>query len=210
MFRALLEHCSRRRRTLALDWRGHGGSAPATHDFGSTALVDDALAVIETSDPGHVVPVALSHAGWVALELRRQLGARIPKLVLLEWIVSEAPPPFLEALQGLRSPQRWRQTVEGLFGLWLHGVEQPELVRFVREEMGAYDFQMWSRAARTRSPTTPAISPRSKPSPPRIPGLPRAGPTRAATSRCSRCPRRSPKRSKASSAEQPWSGQAAD
>lgn len=84
----------------------------------------------------------------MAIELRRRLGDRIPKLVLLEWIVTEAPPPFLDALSGMQSPERWRQTVEAIFGLWLHGVDNPRLTRFVREGMGAYGFEMWSRAAR--------------------------------------------------------------
>lgn len=94
------------------------------------------------------MPVALAHAGWVAIELRRRLGDRVPKLVLLDWIVLEAPKPFLDALQGMQSSDRSRQTVEHIFSLWLEGVDNPELHRFVREEMGSYGFDMWARAAR--------------------------------------------------------------
>jgi pimeloyl-ACP methyl ester carboxylesterase len=78
-------------------------------------LADDALAVIEASQADRVVLVAMSHAGWVAIELRRRLGARIPKLVLLDWIVLEAPPPFLTVLQALQDPAEWQQTREQLF-----------------------------------------------------------------------------------------------
>lgn len=33
---------------------------------------------------------------------RRRLGARVPRLVLVDWIVSEAPPPFRDGLQAMR------------------------------------------------------------------------------------------------------------
>jgi pimeloyl-ACP methyl ester carboxylesterase len=52
-----------RRRVLALDWRGHGGSEAATAPFGADELVEDAMAVIEVSGARSVVSVALSHAG---------------------------------------------------------------------------------------------------------------------------------------------------
>ncbi|MDR5694420.1 MAG: alpha/beta fold hydrolase [Armatimonadota bacterium] len=104
VFDELTRRCAQWRRTLAIDWRGHGQSERPTDDFGASDLADDALAVVEASQADRVVPVALAHAGWIAIELRRRLGARIPKLVLLDWIVLEAPPPFLGALQSLQDP----------------------------------------------------------------------------------------------------------
>jgi pimeloyl-ACP methyl ester carboxylesterase len=105
-------------------------------------------AVIEASGAEKIAPVTISHAGWIAIELRRRLGERIPKIAFLDWIIVEAPPPFLEALKGMQSPERWRQTVDHILSLWLHGVENPALEHFVREEMGACGFEVWSRAAR--------------------------------------------------------------
>lgn len=148
VFDQLAARCAARRRTLALDWRGHGRSEVPGGDFGASALVDDALSVIEASGAEHVVPVALSHAGWIAIELRRRLGSRVSKLVVLDWIVLEAPPPFLGALQSLQDPARWQQTREQLFSMWIHGLDIPELSRYVREDMGSYGFDMWSRAGR--------------------------------------------------------------
>lgn len=148
VFNQLAARCAARRRTLALDWRGHGRSEVPWGDFGASALVDDALSVIEASGAEHVVPVALSHAGWIAIELRRRLGSRVSKLVVLDWIVLEAPPPFLGALQSLQDPARWQQTREQLFSMWIHGLDIPELSRYVREDMGSYGFDMWSRAGR--------------------------------------------------------------
>lgn len=148
VFDQLATRCAARRRTLALDWRGHGQSEAPAGDFGASALVDDALSVIAASGAERVVPVALSHAGWVAIELRRRLGPRVSKLVLLDWIILEVPPPFLRALQSLQDPTQWQQTREQLFSMWLHGLNIPELTRYVREDMGSYPFEMWARAGR--------------------------------------------------------------
>lgn len=136
------------RRCLSLDWRGHGQSDTPLGDFGSNDLVDDALSVIESSGAACIVPVALSHAGWVAIELRRRLGSRISHLVFLDWIILEAPPPFLEVLQSLQDPSHSHQAREQLFDMWLHGIDTPALVQYVREDMGSYGFDMWARAGR--------------------------------------------------------------
>jgi pimeloyl-ACP methyl ester carboxylesterase len=148
VFDELAGRCAQWRRTLAIDWRGHGQSERPTDDFGAGDLATDALAVIEASQADLVVPVALSHAGWVAIELRRRLGPRIPKLVLLDWIVLEAPPPFLGALQSLQDSAQWQQTREQLFSMWLQGLDIPALTHYVREDMGSYPFEMWARAGR--------------------------------------------------------------
>lgn len=148
VFDQLVAQCAAQRRTLSLDWRGHGKSEAPAADFGANELVDDALAVIEASGVERVVPVALSHAGWVAIELRRKLSLCVSKLVLLDWIILEAPPAFLAVLQSLQDPTQWQQTREQLFSMWLHGLRIPELTRYVRKEMGSYPFEMWSRAGR--------------------------------------------------------------
>ncbi len=83
-FGALADRLSAGHRTLTIDWRGHGESEPATGDFGVEDLVDDAASLIEQRGAGRVVPVAAAHAGWVAIELRRRLGAGlIPGIVFL-------------------------------------------------------------------------------------------------------------------------------
>lgn len=153
VFAELAPLCGRARRTLTLDWRGHGGSAPAAAEFGAAELVEDALAVLDASGVERVVPVTNAHAGWVALELRRRLGARVAAIVLIDWLVLDPPPPFLDALAGLQDPARWQATREQLFAMWLHGVDDPGVTRLVREVMGAYDAAMWARAARSIAAT---------------------------------------------------------
>lgn len=135
-------------RVLTMDWRGHGGSSSPASDFGASELVDDALAVIAASGARRVVPVATAHAGWVAIDLRRRLGDRIAKLVLVDWIVTDPPPPFLGALAAMQDPAKALQVRDQLFAMWTQGVQHPGVLRYVREDMGAYPAAMWSRAGR--------------------------------------------------------------
>lgn len=147
LFAAVGDRLARSRRVAALDWRGHGDSGPAPVDFGLPELVEDALAVITATGAQQVVPVAISHAGWVAIELRRRLGPRVPAVVLLDWLVLDPPAPFLQALAALQDPERWRPTREQLFALWLESAPAA-VADQVRREMGRYGFEMWSRAGR--------------------------------------------------------------
>jgi pimeloyl-ACP methyl ester carboxylesterase len=147
VFDTLVEEMGKHRRALSLDWRGHGESYRPGADFGQAELVEDALDVI-ASESGPVVPVALAHAGWVAVELRRRLGPdRVPALVFLDWMVLGAPPPFLDALAGLQREDSWEAVRSGLFDMWTTGLEIPELSSYV-DSMGDYGFDMWSRAGR--------------------------------------------------------------
>ena len=151
--RAVFQHLtpvlSRDCRVIALDWRGHGASDMPRHDFTADDLVTDALAVIERSGARQVVPVTVSHAGWVGIELRRRLGAeRVPRLALLDWIVLDPPPPFLGALDALQDPQRWRAARDQLFSMWLGGTDHPEVGPHLRDRMGAHGAGMWARAGR--------------------------------------------------------------
>jgi pimeloyl-ACP methyl ester carboxylesterase len=135
-------------RTLAVDWRGHGDSESPVGDFGFSDLVEDAVAVIDDSEADEVVPVAAAHAGWVAIELRRRLGAeRVQHLVFLDWMVLGAPPPFLEALAGMAAPATTRMVVDQVSTMWLADLDLPALSAYVAS-MTAQPDDMWARAAR--------------------------------------------------------------
>lgn len=136
------------RRVLSLDLRGHGRSSRDVGDFGFAQLTDDAVAVIEASGARTVIPVALSHAGWLALELRKRLGDRIPKLILLDWIILDPPAPFLNALAALQENESWRQVRDQLFAMWRADTDNEQLSAFLSTDMGEYPFEMWARAGR--------------------------------------------------------------
>lgn len=136
------------RRVLSVDWPGHGESAAPDKDFGYTDLVDALAATLDHAGVGRVVPVALSHAGWAAIALRRRLGAEtVPGLVLLDWMVLGPPPPFLDALAGLQQPESWQQVRSGLFAMWKSDLRVPGLAEYI-DSMGGQGFEMWSRAGR--------------------------------------------------------------
>lgn len=147
-FDDLASRLSPRHRVLNMDWRGHGESSSTEDDFGNAELVEDALAVIAASGAKRIIPVATSHAGWVAIELRRRLGDRVPKIVLVDWIVMDPPPPFLGALSAMQNSAQALGVRDQLFGMWTDGVEHTGVLRYVRENMGAYPATMWSRAGR--------------------------------------------------------------
>lgn len=146
-FGPLAERLAARRRVIRLDWRGHGDSGRPDADFGHDELADDAMAVIEATGVRRVVPVSQAHGGWPAIRLRRRLGDRVTKIVLLSWMVLDPPPPFLTVFGMLQDPGRWQQGLDDLLAGWLAGAPQA-VADWVRRERDRYGFDMWSRAAR--------------------------------------------------------------
>jgi len=148
VYRELVPLLASRHRVLSLDWRGHGDSDRPADDFGTAALTADALAVVDASLARTMVPVALAQAGWVAVALRRLLGPRVPRLVLLDWLVLEAPPAFRRTLDDLQSEPLWEKARETLFAAWRGDSAEPAVARFLEAEGARHGFDMWARAAR--------------------------------------------------------------
>jgi pimeloyl-ACP methyl ester carboxylesterase len=147
-FGELVSICAPQRRCLVIDWPGHGESGTPDSDFGDKDLIDAAKAVIEKSKATRVIPVSTAHAGWVAIELRRQLSERIDKIALLDWLVLDPPAPFLEGLRGLQSPNHWKQVRDALFATWLSEIGDAKIIDQVQRDIGSYGYEMWSRAGR--------------------------------------------------------------
>jgi pimeloyl-ACP methyl ester carboxylesterase len=148
--RSVLDGLARRlsgsRRTLVTDLRGHG-ALRSEDDFTSGDVVDDLVALLAERAVGRVVPVALSHAGWLGVELRRRLGAeQVPGLVLMDWMVLGPPPGFTEALAGLQGPE-WSGVRAALLAMWTAGTDVPALREYV-DSMGTYGRTHWQRAGR--------------------------------------------------------------
>ncbi len=148
VWRKIVPIASQYRRVLCMDWRGHGESETPAADFGASDLVADAQAVIAASGAERVVPVANAHAGWIAIELRRRLGDTIAGLALVDWIITEAPPPFLAVLEGFQDPNRWERARDTLIGMWLSGAVDPEERAYVTDHMAHVSQVMWARAGR--------------------------------------------------------------
>lgn len=147
-YKDLVGVCAPKRRCLVIDWPRHGDSGMPEGDFGEKELVDAAKEVIRKSGARKVVPVAAAHSGWVAIDLYRELPDTIHELVLLDWLVLQPPQGFLEGLKGLQSPTQWKQIRDALFTEWLSGIDNAKVSGYVREGMGAFGYEMWSRAGR--------------------------------------------------------------
>ena len=146
IFDPLIARAGKGRRVIALDWRGHGESGPSEGDFGASELLEDALAVVAASGVKRVIPVAQAHAGWIAIDLARRLGDRVPGLVLTSWMLFAPPPPFADMLAALQEETRFAEAREKLVGMWLAG-GPPHVVDAIRSMTARYGPAMWARAA---------------------------------------------------------------
>jgi pimeloyl-ACP methyl ester carboxylesterase len=148
VFDGLVSRLGAGRRAVAVDLPEHGESPRAGLDFTTTDVVDAAITLVGSLGIHRVVPVALSHAGWVAVGLRRRLGAtRVPGVVLLDWMVLGTPPGFDDALAGLGDDTAWPDVRAALFGMWTEGVDEPAVHQYVAS-MGEYGAAHWQRAGR--------------------------------------------------------------
>lgn len=140
--------CARNRRVIALDWRGHGRSDKPKSDFGLKELTQDALKVIEASGINNFIPVAKANGGWIAIELKKRIPDRIPKMVFIDWHIFDPPISFMNLLKSLQNPKEYENARRKLFDLWLQDVDHPDVIRLINQEMASYEFPMWAKAAR--------------------------------------------------------------
>jgi pimeloyl-ACP methyl ester carboxylesterase len=138
---------ARHRRVVSFDWRGHGGSGDAGGDFGVDEMTRDALAVVEAAGLDVFVPVSASHSGWVAIELRRRLGERVPKIVHMDWLLVPPSQPYMDVIRLLQSEERWPEARDTLFRIWRGGLEEPFLDPIL-ETMNRQGAEMWMRSGR--------------------------------------------------------------
>ena len=80
--------------------------------------------------------MALAHAGWVAIDLRRRLRDAILGVVVIDWIVTPPPPEFLTTLERMRDHHAWRATLDDTLLRWAADVDEPGLVAFLDQMAG--------------------------------------------------------------------------
>jgi pimeloyl-ACP methyl ester carboxylesterase len=139
----LAEH----RRVVSFEWRGHGESRAAAGDFGTAEMVQDAMSVIDATGLQNVIPCSASHSGWVAIELRRRLGDRVPAIVHLDWMVREPSSAYMDLLSELQDPDRWPGARDTLFNIWRAGDESQAIVAAI-DVMRQQSAEMWMRSGR--------------------------------------------------------------
>lgn len=135
------------RRVVNLEWPSHGDSRPAGGDFGHAEMVDEALAMIDAAGLQTVIPCAASHSGWVALELSRRLGERVPAVVHLDWLLFEPSGQYMALLDQLQKPNGWPAARDKLFEIWRAGVDD-EHIEAAIDVMNRHGAEMWIRSGR--------------------------------------------------------------
>lgn len=141
---ALAELLSKKRRVINVDLLGHNESDRPEGNFGSEDIIHEVSKLIDSLGINQFITVSVAHAGWIAVELRRKLVYRLPKMVFLDWIIIEPPPIFFETLEKMQQPEQWQSARDALFVGWSLG--DPNLAKPFYEFMTNYDFDMWSRA----------------------------------------------------------------
>jgi pimeloyl-ACP methyl ester carboxylesterase len=133
---------------VSFDWRGHGDSAPADSDFGTSEMVEDALAVIDATALHTFIPCSASHSGWVAIGLARRLGPdRVPAIAHLDWLLVEPSEPYMALLAQLQTPNGWPAARDKLFEIWRADDESAEIAAAIAV-MNRQGAEMWMRSGR--------------------------------------------------------------
>lgn len=140
--------CAKNRKVIALDWRGHGKSDKPSSDFGFKELVDDALAVIKKSRIKTFIPVAKANGGWAAIEIKRLLPDRIPKMIFIDWQLFDPPETYFSIINSLQNKDEYYQARKKLFDMWLKDVDNTEVIRLIKNEMASYGYDMWKKSAK--------------------------------------------------------------
>ncbi len=149
LFDQVVERLAQHHRVVRVNWRGHGRDRAVAGDFGVAEQATDVIAVLDALGIDRVVPVSTSHGGWAAVEIAERLGvARVPRFLVIDWIMVEAPPAFVADLQAIQDPKRWLEGRRNLFDAWLDASDHPAVEHHVEQEMGSFDFDMWARACR--------------------------------------------------------------
>jgi pimeloyl-ACP methyl ester carboxylesterase len=127
------------RRVVTLDW--------PQDDFGTEHQAHDALAVVDAAGLDRFAIASASHSGWVAIELRRQLGDRVARIVHMDWLVVEPSEPYLALIRKLQSEATWAEARDTLYDIWRGGVASTEIENAIAV-MNRQDAQMWMRSGR--------------------------------------------------------------
>jgi pimeloyl-ACP methyl ester carboxylesterase len=138
---------ARARRVVSFDWRGHGDSDAPAGDFGLDGQVADLQAVVDACGLDRFAIMSASHAGWVAIELRRRLGDRVAKIVHMDWLVVEPSEPYMALIRQLQDPEGWQAARDRLFEIWRGGVDDAGIAECI-DVMNRQTADMWMRSGR--------------------------------------------------------------
>ena len=146
-FERMLPQLVSKHRVIRANWRGHGPDRTPIGDYGTEELVADTIALLDALEVDRFVPVSISHGGWAVLDIADELGAeRVPQVMLVDQIMTSAPPEFVEQLHAMQRRETWREARDAIFAQWAAGGSDPELQSLWLNAMGGHGFGTWSRA----------------------------------------------------------------
>ncbi|RJL33970.1 alpha/beta fold hydrolase [Bailinhaonella thermotolerans] len=149
LFDLVLPLLARDHRVIRADWRSHGSDRTLEGDFGVAEQASDVIALLDELGVERVVPVSTSHGGWANLEICGRLGTgRVPRAVVIDWLLTRPAPEFAEGLRLGADPERWREGRQGLFDTWLAMADCPPVKRHLDEEMAGFDPELWRLSCR--------------------------------------------------------------
>ncbi|MCR8644498.1 alpha/beta hydrolase [Paenibacillus sp. N1-5-1-14] len=149
LFKYVVDKLAQNHKVIRINWRGHSDPSTEILDFGVAEQASDVIAVLDALGIDQVIPVSTSHGGWANIELCERLGtARVPRSIVIDWIMIEASEGFIHDLQVSQTEVHWVQGRQNLFDLWL-GVSHNEAIsNHLNKEMAAFGYDMWSRSCR--------------------------------------------------------------
>lgn len=149
LFKSLVPELAADRRVIRVDWRGHGQHREHDGDFTIDEQADDLVAFVDHLELETFVPVSTSHGGWANIEVTDRLGGkRVPKSVVIDWIMNQPNEGFFELIDGIQDRQKWEDGREGFFSYWIGDTKNDDIVNHVNEEMAGYSYEMWARSGR--------------------------------------------------------------
>lgn len=149
LFNSVVEPLAKNHKVIRINWRGHSHPERPVADFGPSEQADDVIAVLDALGIDQVVPVSTSHGGWANIELTERLGtARVPRTIVIDWIMVEAGEEFIRDLQEIQDPDRWMAGRQSLFDHWLGVSSNQAVIDHLDKEMAGFGFDMWARSCR--------------------------------------------------------------
>ncbi|WP_158736057.1 alpha/beta fold hydrolase [Alteribacillus sp. YIM 98480] len=149
LFDYIVKPLSDQHKVIRMNWRGHTDPQSSPGDFGAKDQADDVIGVLNALDIDQVIPVSTSHGGWANLEITERLGTqRVPKSILIDWIMVEAMEEFTKNLKEIQNLETWFMGRQSLFNHWI-GVSHNQTVKdHLDIEMASWGYDMWERACR--------------------------------------------------------------
>ncbi|MEU1725547.1 alpha/beta hydrolase [Nonomuraea sp. NPDC005692] len=149
LFDHVLPFLAENHRVIRVDWRGHGAVRSVDADFGPAEQASDVIALMDALGVDRFIPISTSHGGWANMEIIDRMSLeRVPGSVVIDWIMVEAWPQFIQDLRDIQDPALWIAGRQRLFDFWLGGTAHPAVARHLGDEMASFDFDMWARSCR--------------------------------------------------------------